>query len=156
MTPKYFFTSLTRISDLPETSVSMKLLPQEEWEEADYVVGEVSSPPGSLSQIELANGRMVEVVEGDLVMGAFGMRYATLESVGDWREIGDDLQMSALTAASLFEGHLRAFPAGPPHLQGARHRRRGEDQDARLRTVRSGARFRTAGRAVARYLHVGR
>jgi hypothetical protein len=45
---------------------------------------------------------MVEVIGGDLVVGAFGKRYATLESVGEWQEIGEDLQMSALTAAGLF------------------------------------------------------
>ncbi len=64
MTIKYFYTSLTRISNLPEVSFSVEELPREEWEAADYVVGEVSSPPGGLSQVELANGRMVEVVEG--------------------------------------------------------------------------------------------
>ena len=68
MTIKYFYTSLTRISNLPEVSSSVEKLPREEWEEADYVVGEVSSPPDGLSQVELANGRMVEVVEGDLVV----------------------------------------------------------------------------------------
>ena len=115
MTPKYFFTSLTRISDLPDTSFSVEPLPREEWAAADYVVGEVSAPPSGLSQVELANGRMVEVVEGDLVVGAFGMRYATLEVVGDWEEIGDDLQMEALTSAGLF-GKATSGPSQPVSL----------------------------------------
>jgi len=115
MTIKYFYTSLTRISNLPEVSFSVEELPKEEWEAADYVVGEVSSPPGGLSQVELANGRMVEVVEGDLVVGAFGKRYATLESVGDWEDIGDDLQMSALTSAGLF-GKATSGPSQPVPL----------------------------------------
>ena len=102
MTVKYFFSSLTRISDLPEASFSVEALPREEWETGDYVVGEVDPTPSDLSQIELASGREVEVGEGDLVVGAFGKRYATLESVGEWQNIGDDLRMEALTAAGLF------------------------------------------------------
>lgn len=102
MTTKYFFASLTRISDLPEVSFSVEALPREEWETGDYVVGEVSTDPSDLPRIELNNGREVEIVEGDMVVGAFGTRYATLEAVGDWRDIQDDLQMHALTGAGLF------------------------------------------------------
>ena len=34
-------------------------------------------------------------------MGALGERRATLEAVGDWREVGDDLMMSTLTRAGV-------------------------------------------------------
>jgi hypothetical protein len=102
MTIKYYYTSLTRISNLPEVSFSVEALPRDEWETGDYVVGEVGTSQSNPAPIEQANGRMVEVIGGDLVVGAFGKRYATLESVGDWWEIGEDLQMSALTAAGLF------------------------------------------------------
>lgn len=102
MTIKYFFASLTRISNLPEVSFSVEALPREEWETGDYVVGRVDEPPSDLSRIELTNGRNVEVVEGDLVVGAFGKRYATLAAVGEWQNIGDDLRMESLTGAGLF------------------------------------------------------
>ena len=69
MKPWYIFTSLTRISDLPEVPFSVEPLPRREWETGDYVVGEVASMPNRLSRIELANGRMVEVVEGDMIVG---------------------------------------------------------------------------------------
>jgi hypothetical protein len=101
MTQRYCFASLTRISNLPEVSFSPMPLPKAHWNTGDYVVGEASHPRG-LSAIELANGRMIEVAEGDLVVGALGQRCATLEAVGDWRAIGDDLQMEALTSAGLF------------------------------------------------------
>jgi hypothetical protein len=45
MKPRYIFTSLTRISDLPEVPFSVEPLPRREWETGDYVVGEVASPP---------------------------------------------------------------------------------------------------------------
>ena len=102
MTVKYFFASLTRISNLPEVSFCGEQLPREEWETGDYVVGKVEPAPSDVSQIELCNGRMVEVVEEDLVVGAFGDRYATLEAAGGWRDIGDGLTMEALTGAGLF------------------------------------------------------
>ena len=59
----------------------------------DYVVGEVNphaiatSPP-----LNSGIGRMIEVTDGALIVGAFGQRCATLEAVGDWHAIGDDLQ----------------------------------------------------------------
>ena len=102
MKPRYIFTSLTRISDLPEVPFSVEPLPRREWETGDYVVGEVASPPNRLSRIELGNGRMVEIVEGDMIVGAFGVRYATLEMVGGWQAIGRNRMMEALTGAGLF------------------------------------------------------
>ena len=115
MKHRYFFTSLRCISDLPEVSFSVEVLSKREWETGDYVVGEVTSPPNRLSRIELTSGRMVEVVEGDLIVGAFGVRYATLESVGGWQGIGRDRMMEALTGAELFGKE----PSGNPT-----HRRR--------------------------------
>ena len=56
---------------------------------------------------------MVEVLEDDLVVGALGTRYATLESTGDWQQIGDDLVMQALTSAGVFgrsSSHPRSLP----------------------------------------------
>jgi hypothetical protein len=101
MTQRYFFASLARISNLPEVSFTTMPLPREQWARGDYVVGEVNHPRG-LSSVELTNGRMMEVAEGDLVVGAFGQRCATLEAVGDWQAIANDLQMEALTSAGLF------------------------------------------------------
>lgn len=95
-------------------------LPRDQWDTGDYAVGEVGEPHG-LSSIELANGRMIEVAEGDLVIGAFGERCATLEAVGDWRCIGDDLQMEALTSAGLF-GKVTSRSAFLPALLPLRYR----------------------------------
>jgi hypothetical protein len=102
MATRYFFASLTRISNLPDTHFSCVRLPQNQWGVGDYVVGEVNPHHRGLSSIELGNGRMIEVTDGDQIVGAFGQRCATLEAVGDWRAIGDDLQMEALTSAGLF------------------------------------------------------
>ena len=69
--------------------------------------------PSRLSQIELTSGRMVEVVEGDLIVGAFGVRYATLEAVGGWQGIGHDRMMEALTGAGLLGRLHRGLFSSP-------------------------------------------
>ncbi|MBI3800199.1 MAG: DUF1611 domain-containing protein [Deltaproteobacteria bacterium] len=102
MSTRYFFASLTRISSLAETAFAVERIPREPWATGDYVVGEVNAHHRGLSSIELGNGRMIEVTDGDLIVGALGQRCATLEAVGDWQAIGEDLQMEALTSAGLF------------------------------------------------------
>jgi hypothetical protein len=56
--------------------------------------------PASYS-IETADGSTAEMFPGDRMVGALGTRAATLEVVGDWREISDDLEMQTLTAAGV-------------------------------------------------------
>ncbi len=71
------------------------------WATGDYVVGEVTSTSRT-SLVELTSGRMVEVSIGDLLVGALGIRAATLEAVGHWRDIPEDGFMQAMTAAGIF------------------------------------------------------
>ena len=77
-------------------------LPRERWRSGDVVLGEVLRSGGALGRIESADGRLVEVLPGDTVVGAFGRRHATLEATGDWEAIGEDLRFQALTAAGVF------------------------------------------------------
>ena len=114
---KYFFSSLTRISDLAEEPFTVELREQDSWETGDYVVGEVVGRAGEFSRVELRNGRMIEVVEGDLVVGAWGSRRATLEAVGDWADIGDDGMFNAMTSAGLFGRVTSLAPLMPPLMR---------------------------------------
>ncbi len=95
------FASVTRISELPVNKLSMRQYPRENWRTGDYVVGKVIATNGRLHGIELPNGRMMEAMDGDLVVGALGARAATLEAVGDWRAMDSDV-FEALTPAGLF------------------------------------------------------
>ena len=99
---KPFFSTVTRIADVETRSFDVKPLPRAEWGPGDYVLCEVRGRPGPLYQIERPSGRMCQVFDGDLVVGAFGTRAATLEGVGDWRDIGEDGALHALTGAGLF------------------------------------------------------
>lgn len=114
-----FLASVTRISDLSEDTITAEKLPRELWETGDYVVAKVQDIQGHLTAIEMPNGRMINVMEDDLVVGAFGTRVATLEAVGDWRDIGEDGQLNALTSAGLFgkTTSLSPFLSSPMKLQ---------------------------------------
>jgi hypothetical protein len=45
---------------------------------------------------------MVEIMEGDLVVGALGLRAATLEAAGGWESIDECGRFDALTSAGIF------------------------------------------------------
>jgi len=93
-----FLASVTRIADLSGNNFATTPMPRERWGTGDYVVARVLDTRDHLSALELPGGRMIEVMEDDLVVGAFGRRAATLEAVGDWRSIDDSGERSALTA----------------------------------------------------------
>jgi hypothetical protein len=99
---KQFLTSITRVSDLAEKPFEVRALSRGEWAGGDYVVCEVTGEPGPLYRVELVSGRRTPVLPGDLVVGALGRRAATLECVGDWRDVGEDLTLHQLTGAGLF------------------------------------------------------
>jgi hypothetical protein len=114
---KYFYSSVTRISNLAEEGFHVAPLERDEWNEGDYVVGQVASLTGALLRVELNSGRMIEVVEGDLVIGALGSRRATLDAVGDWRAIEEDGIFHALTAGGLFGRATSVSPRLPPLMR---------------------------------------
>ena len=99
---RYVMSSLTRITDLANDDFDIRKLDRAQWGHGDYIAARVTGKPSELYRIEIPSGRMVEMMEGDLVIGAFGKRAATLEGVGDWEAIGDDGRMHALTGAGLF------------------------------------------------------
>jgi hypothetical protein len=98
---KTFHASATRIADLETRPYDCERIPREQWEAGDYVVGEVTIAPGGMSRLELNSGRLVHAVDGDTLVGALGIRHATLEVVGSYERIGADGRMHVLTAAGL-------------------------------------------------------
>ena len=114
-----FLASVTRISDLAPGNYDTSPLPREDWASGDYVVGRVLDTRGHLKALELPGGRMIEVMEGDLVVGAFGTRAATLEAVGSWQSIDASGNFNALTSAGLFgkTTSLSPFLSSPMPLQ---------------------------------------
>lgn len=97
----YIFTTLTRISDLEQAPFELKRLHKDQWEAGDYVVSRITGIGSSSSKLELPNGRMRGVIGGELVVGALGIRHATLEATGSWKEVGEDGMMHMLSGGGL-------------------------------------------------------
>lgn len=95
-------TSVTRILPPGEGPADTIAVPRERWRTGDYVVGQVVGRGWPPWQVEAVSGRPEEVWDEDLIVGVLGERRATLEAVGSWREVGDDLMMSTLTRAGIF------------------------------------------------------
>jgi hypothetical protein len=113
---RYILGSITRISSLEQCGFTVTQLPRNQWDSGDYVVGEIISSSGCLCNVELANGRMAEVADGDKIIGAFGKRAATLAAVGDWEAIADDNQFELMTCAGLFGKITSKSVFTPPHI----------------------------------------
>lgn len=100
MRERLFFTSVARIADLEEVPFSIRTLDRASWEMGDYVLAEVMET-ASRRLIELCTGRVIDVTEGDLLIGAFGRREATLEATGDWSRIEEDGRCEILSGGGL-------------------------------------------------------
>ena len=119
MKPHYFFSSVTRCSNLWIEPFESRPLDREHWATGDFVVGRVVGERNRLYRCETKSGRMTDLVRGDLMVGALGRREATLEGVGDWRAVGPDLAIEALTSAGLLGKSTSISPMFPNlmHLQ---------------------------------------
>lgn len=116
MTFRYLFSSVTRITPLEDAPFTVHPLDRASWGMGDYVVAEVEDPDGTDTTVELCNGRMIDAVHGDLVVGALGKRFATLEATGDWENIGPDGRFHALTEGGLFGVCVSRSALIPPLL----------------------------------------
>jgi hypothetical protein len=100
--PRLVAGSVARIADFDRLAPKAEPLERELWATGDYVVGEVLDSGELPCRVETGSGRIARIAPGDRVLGALGVRAATLEAVGDWRAIGPDGTMQQLTAACVF------------------------------------------------------
>lgn len=112
---KLIYTSLTRIAQFKDKDITIRSHPNEQWANGDYVAATVIFPGSGTLKIELANGRMVAVMKGDILIGSLGVRHATLEATGTWKAVKADGMMHALTGAGLF-GKLTSKSAFIPEI----------------------------------------
>ena len=102
------YGSLARIADFKNSNFEVKPLDRSEWATGDYVEGEVVGAWTPLYQIEDRSGHTVKIEAGDWIVGALGVRAATLEGVGGWADITADGLMNTLTSAALM-GRYTSF-----------------------------------------------
>jgi hypothetical protein len=115
--PHYFFSSVTRCSDLAEAPFDVQALDRAHWATGDFVVGRITGERNHLYRCETRSGRMADMVRDDLIVGALGRRAATLEGVGDWRASGADGTLEALTSAGLLGRATSLSPSFPNLMQ---------------------------------------
>lgn len=115
MQSRPLLTSLTRTSHLESVDYSLVATDRGDWTRGDFVVGLVTGSPTKRYRVELTTGRMMEILEGDLLIGALGAREATLEATGSWEDVGRDGMMHLLTGAGLL-GKCRSRSAVLPPL----------------------------------------
>ncbi len=99
---KPFYSSVTRISDLHRKPFQFAPIDRNQWAMGDYILCEVQGRSTPSYLVELCSGRLAPVLEGDIIIGALGRRAATMDGVGSWEAIGDDLKLHALTSGGLF------------------------------------------------------
>lgn len=92
--------ALARIADFGRETYDVAAIAPSAWQTGDFVAAEVTGTPTRHYHIEDCTGDMVPVTPGTRVIGALGMRAATLEGVGSWRDVRDG-HMHALTSAGL-------------------------------------------------------
>ena len=100
MSERYILTSLTRISNIKNSNLEIVKLPKSKWKTGDYIASKITFP-GVDAKIELHNGRMMDALEADKVVSALGVRAATLEATGSWRNADPEKDMHLLTGAGL-------------------------------------------------------
>lgn len=110
------FASVTRNADLAARLGSVEAIPRTSWATGDFVAATVLERPGVAHTVEATSGRMAEVFPRDLLVGALGSRFATLESVGDWRDVGEDLLLDSLTRAGVFGKCTSVAPQSLPQV----------------------------------------
>lgn len=115
MNTKYIYASLTRISNLEEKEFEVKKLAKSHWQTGDYVVCRILEAGSNDRNIELKSGRMRGVMEDELLVGALGERFATLDATGTWKKVESNLELTVLTAAGLL-GKLTSKSSYSPNL----------------------------------------
>lgn len=98
----YKYASLTRITDFRSQDFEVIPISRKLWQNGDYTVAKVIRPGFRTIRLELDSGRTLEVMKGDLIIGALGRRYATLEATGSWESCGDDGKMHCLSGGGTF------------------------------------------------------
>ncbi|MDH3272220.1 MAG: hypothetical protein OEN56_12850 [Gemmatimonadota bacterium] len=95
------FGSVTRLAEL-KWPFPFRALDRAEWASGDFVVAEVLPGPPTAEGFELPNGRTSAPHAGDLLVGAFARRFATLETTGSFEDIRADDRMTCMTGGGCF------------------------------------------------------
>ncbi|MEF8782359.1 MAG: hypothetical protein V5A39_09815 [Haloarculaceae archaeon] len=94
-------TAVTRIASLGDRQYDTEIRSKKDWATGDYVLARVIERPDPDVRSENPQGRRIEVMEGETIVGALGTRRATRGFVGGWRDVADDGRMDVLTGGGV-------------------------------------------------------
>jgi hypothetical protein len=112
--------SVARLGDFEALPPEVEPRPREQWATGDCVVCEMLDDGSGPFSIEPAGGGTEEIAPGDRLIGALGTRAATLQVVGDWRAVEDDLVLDTLTPAGVL-GRCTSASVPPPPMAKVRY-----------------------------------
>lgn len=95
----------------------MEPRPRERWANGDFVVCEMLDSGPDSFRVETPRGDNEAIGPGDRIIGALGRRAATLEAVGDWRAVREDLVLDTLTAAGVLGRCTSRAISLPPMIE---------------------------------------
>jgi hypothetical protein len=110
--PRTVVGSVARLADFERRPPAIEPRPRERWATGDFVVCEMLDE-GPFN-VEVPSGEDDSIRRGDRLVGALGKRAATLEAVGDWRAVEDDLLLDTLTPAGVLGRRTSASIPPPP------------------------------------------
>lgn len=116
--PKTVRGSVTRLAGPELSAADLEPRPRSRWATGDFVVAEMLDE--APYRVETPSGEYEAIGRGDRLVGALGARAATLQAVGDWRDVADDLILDSLTAAGVL-GRCTSASIPPPPMASLRY-----------------------------------
>lgn len=118
--PRTVVGSVARGGDFIRRPPDLERRARELWATGDFVVGEMLDTGAPSFPVEPPGGGFEEMRPGDRLIGALGVRAATLTLVGDWRAVTDDLVLETLTQAGVL-GRCTSATVPPPPIAELRY-----------------------------------
>jgi hypothetical protein len=116
--PRTVVGSVARLADFERRPPTTEPRPRAQWATGDFVVCEMLA--AGPQRIEVPSGEDDSIRLGDRLVGALGRRAATLQAVGDWRAVGEDLVLHTLTPAGVL-GRCTSASIPPPPMATLRY-----------------------------------
>lgn len=116
--PRTVVGSVARLADFERRPPAIEPGPRARWDTGDFVVCEMLD--AGPQRIEIPSGEDDSIRLGDRLVGVLGTRAATLQAVGDWRAVEEDLLLDTLTPAGVL-GRCTSASIPPPPMARVRY-----------------------------------
>jgi hypothetical protein len=116
--PRTVVGSVARLADFENRPPAIEPRDRAQWATGDFVVCEMLDD--GPFRIEIPSGDDDQLKRGEHLIGALGTRAATLQAVGDWRAVEEDLLLDTLTPGGVL-GRCTSASIPPPPMAKVRY-----------------------------------